>query len=309
MRAARLLALTIAAQLTAAVAATAAPPHAGDFDRSFGQKGRVKLSLPGERFVPSALVVQPDRKIVVAGTLVGDPASYPGSFAGRPAAIRFEPNGALDTGFGEAGLARMDAPQPTAIQGLAVQPDGALLLSGLTLPEDGVWIGAVVRLLPSGEVDDGFGSGGFARLPASSLAGYPPGVESVTQLAVQPDGRIVAAGSQDPYDVHSTADPYVARLMPDGRLDQSFGKDGRASFGPENPIAALARPSGDVVVVGSNSYHLGGSALSLLRVDPAGNDFPLPGHPTDAWVEHRYEAELVGVAASARPDGTIDFVG
>ena len=150
----------------------------------------------------------------------------------------------------------------------------------MTFPADFRWIGAVVRLLPSGRVDEAFGSGGISTVPSAAESGYTRGVMTLDHAATQPDGRLVAAGSQDPLDVHSAADPYVVRLMPNGRPDPSFDHDGRASIGTSNPVAVLSRPSGDLVVVGWDTEYFGGGYLSLLRVGPGDNDFPRPAQPT-----------------------------
>jgi uncharacterized delta-60 repeat protein len=194
MRALRPFAPVVAFLLIAAPAVESKPPHAGSIDRSFGKNGRVTFRLPGDRFVPRAVVVQPDSKIVMAGTLLTGATDYPGSFAGSPGAVRLLPNGALDRGFGDAGIARVSTPSPTRIQGAALQPDGAILMSGVTVPAGEGWTGAVVRLLPSGHVDAGFGSEGAARLPRAPFGTGLRDIASLTQLAVQPDGRIVAAG-------------------------------------------------------------------------------------------------------------------
>ena len=299
MRAPRLLALILAAQLMVVATAAAAPPHAGSVDRSFGTNGRVKLSLPGERVRPSAVLVQPDGRIVVAGTLVA-PGQY--SYRGPAFAARFEADGELDTGFGENGVARVASSTPLAIDGAALQPDGALLLSGTTTPEGGSILGAVVRLSAAGHVDEGFGSGGIARIPPAGVNPYPPGVQQLSHVAAMPDGRIVAAGSQDSFDPHTASEPYVVRLMRDGTPDTGFGGEGRASIGTSNPIALLVRPNGEVVIVGWDERFFGGTDLNLLRL---GAD----ADPSPAFASHSYRSWVRGIAASLRPDGTIAFVG
>jgi uncharacterized delta-60 repeat protein len=302
--------VVLALTTLAAAPQAAALPHAGAIDRDFGHRGRLTLSLPGERLKPSAMAVQPDGKIVVAGTLVGAPGTYPGAVAGDAVAIRFLEDGELDPGFGVGGIARVHFADPVDIQGLAFQPDAAVLLSGVSVDSDaGRRNGAVARLLPSGRVDESFGSSGLAALRDAGYSGRVTDVFTLTQMAVQPDGRIVAAGSQDAYDVHSIADPYVARLLPDGMLDPSFGGDGRGSNGTANPVAALTRPGGDVVVVGWDPEYFGGSYLTLLEITPGATDLPLPHSPSPAWAAHRYRNSFQAVAAQLREDGSIDVVG
>jgi uncharacterized delta-60 repeat protein len=291
----RLLALLLAGCLTAVPAAAAAPPHAGSFDRTFGHNGRVTLKFQSERIAPTAVAVQPDRKIVVAGTVPGDAGTYPGEFAGRAVVFRFLPDGSLDPSFGDNGIARAGFATPLTIRGLALQPDGALLLSGTTLGSDFQWMGAVVRLLPSGAVDEGFGSDGIARIPGGP--GYPHDVNSLSEIGAQADGRIVAAGTQRAYDVHIPHDPYLIRLMPDGSPDLSFG-GGVSRQGTANPIAVLPRPSGDTVVVGWDEEYFGTTYLTVLGLGPNGRT-----------VQTHYQRSYTAIAAAVRPDGTIDVVG
>jgi uncharacterized delta-60 repeat protein len=295
MRPTRLLALSLVVQLIAAATAAAAAPHAGSFDRGFGDNGRVTVRLPGEPLAPAAMAVQHDRRIVVAGTLPGAMGTWPGEWSGRAFAMRFLPDGALDPTFGDGGIARATFPYPVSIEGLALQPDGALVLSGISQDEEGVYRGVVVRLLSSGRVDESFGSRGITRVPGPG--GYP--VNSLAHVGVQPDGRIVAAGSQYSFDPHTAADPYVVRLTSNGAPDQSFGSNGVASIGTANPIAVLPQPDGDTVVVGTDEEYFGGSGLTLLRVSGS----------TYQTAYRRYRSSLTGTAARLRPDGTIDFVG
>ena len=87
---------------------------------------------------------------------------------------------------------------------LAVQPDGRILLSG---ERDGAFV--VARMLANGALDPSFGVAG--------IAGGPQG--TANSLALQPDGRIVAAGSGFT----------VVRYATNGLLDKTFGVGGVAT--------------------------------------------------------------------------------
>jgi len=306
----RRLVPALAVVLTLSPPSVAAAPHAGSLDRGFGRSGRVILNLPGERMRPRALAVQPDGKIVVAGYLSDSADTYPGVFFGRALVLRFLPDGALDTTFGDGGVARIRLQTPVAIATVAIQPDGALLLGGTARSDSGDGLGAVARVLPSGAVDESFGSGGLATVRAERISSYPPDVLTLSHLAVQPDGRIVAAGTQQPYDVHSTADPLVARLLPSGAPDKSFDRDGTARAGGNHPSAVLAHPDGHMVVTGSAEDYFGAGALSALRIGMGAADFPLGQNPAaDAYATYWYSRPLTGLGAEVRGDGSILVTG
>src|SRR5262252_7908 len=70
----------------------------GTLDNSFGRGGKVRTDFPGLAAVPSAVVIQPDGKIVVAG------GAFPlFTFLGDFKVVRYNSNGKLDTTFGTGG--------------------------------------------------------------------------------------------------------------------------------------------------------------------------------------------------------------
>src|SRR5436305_1162892 len=70
-------------------------------------------------------------------------------------------------------------------------------------------------------LDPTFGSGGMETLPVS------PTTDEANAVAVQPDGKIVVAGSAEVTDAAGThAEFAVVRLNADGSLDTGFGSGG-----------------------------------------------------------------------------------
>jgi uncharacterized delta-60 repeat protein len=197
---------------------------AGDLDPTFGNGGIVfgPTGLPDS--LGGAIVVAPDGKTVA----LRNRATYEGADV---IVSRFNTDGTPDESFGH-GAGRVDLPTPypgddilyftpyaTAV---ALQPDGKIVVAGYarieTIDADPRSAEFVVRLLPNGEGDAGFGDGGVVTLPAG--VGFDSGPGGV---AVDKAGRIV-----------TTADGAVYRLRSDGRLDTEFG-DG-------DGIATLAVP-------------------------------------------------------------------
>jgi uncharacterized delta-60 repeat protein len=121
--------------------------------------------------------------------------------------------------------------------------------------------GPLVRLIATaGDLDPSFGIGGVATAPLPSV--YP------TAVAVQADGKIVAAGG--------AGGPWVARFNPDGSLDSGFGADGvtttRLAFDDRSgysPFKVLLRPDGRIAVVGQ--FHNGsGTQATVVQYTPDG---------------------------------------
>jgi uncharacterized delta-60 repeat protein len=158
----------------------------GALDPDFGAGGRVTMPGGGSA---SAVLVQPDRRIVVAGNASG---------SGAMTVTRLMPGGSLDTGFGTNGTTAIDFGALADLAGGAVlQPDGRIVVAGYTQATEDV---AVARLTPGGALDPSFGAGGKATVDF--------GVATFgNAIALAPNGRIVVAGQK------SGADDFaVARL-------------------------------------------------------------------------------------------------
>jgi len=132
-------------------------------------------------------------------------------------------SGEIDPTFGGDGwVFTLSKPYDRA-GAMAVQPDGKIIVATTS----GGFI-ASRRYLSSGLLDTTFGNDGVRTVPA----GYAPAV--VQDLALQPDGKIVLGGQ-------IARKAMVARLMPDGSLDTSFGNgDGLATIVPAVHGTSLA---------------------------------------------------------------------
>jgi uncharacterized delta-60 repeat protein len=240
----------------------------GTLDPSFGAGGRVLTPFgPANRIEPSAVAVQPDAKIVVAGSLGGD-------FL----VARYNVDGTLDTGFGTNGLVTTDFGGTVGrAESLLVQPDRKILVVGnagtLSVNADV----AMVRYNPDGSLDTGFGSGGKVAPFAANDAAYA-GV-------LQPDGKILVAGSLQqehpgpgPYPPFSTSEFSLRRYNADGSADTSFGFQGLVTTAfastPDDAAQAIAlQPNGMIVLVGTTFVNSSGNikpALGLARYTAAG---------------------------------------
>lgn len=226
----------------------------GSLDASFGVGGLVTTDFSGDAAV-AALVIQPDGGILAAGCAdCGTPA--------RVAALaRYRPDGALDTTFGAAGRVVTALGRYVGAVDIALQLDGKLVIAGAsgTGPSDFV----VARYLPGGALDPGFGDGGSVDV---DLGGF----EVATGIAVQPDGRIIAAGSAT---IEGIADDdfAVVRLEASGSPDPTFGAGGRVitDFGGSDRPYDVAVQGSDIVVAGQTGT-AGGLDFAAARYNSVG---------------------------------------
>ena len=215
----------------------------GSLDMSFGSHGIAS----GPRGYALGIALQPDGYIVLAGSDNG---------AGFLLA-RFDSAGALDPGFGTNGVVRTRIGQGrSGANAVVVQPDGKIVAAGESgIPDPPYSVIALARYLPDGSLDPAFGSGGTVTAAVGSRS------VSTSSLALQTNGRLIAAGTFD--------DQFgVVRFLPDGSLDTAFAAHGVATtpVGSYADAHALAlQPDGRIVVAG---WAFGNFAL--VRYEPDG---------------------------------------
>ncbi len=178
--------------------------QSGSLDPAFGNGG---VFISDDLDQVGNATLQTDGKILVAGS-----RSYDIGVA------RYDPNGALDEGFGENGVATKDIPEGSVVGvEVAVQPDGKILVVGrITNSPTRI---VMVRFGSSGDVDPSFGSGGEVITDVGGSC-YASG------LALHVDGRIVVVGSAVASG-GSYSDIAVVSYLPDGTLDATFSGDGK----------------------------------------------------------------------------------
>jgi uncharacterized delta-60 repeat protein len=224
----------------------ALPAASGGLDPSFGTRGKVFTDF-SHGDVGSAMALQPDGKIVVVGE-TQSPTDYVFAIA------RYHSNGRLDKGFDRDGKLTLGCGDLCAAYAVAVQEDGSILVGG-----SGDADFALVRLKPDGSRDSAFGTRGWADI------GFDDGMARA--IALQPDGKILVVGTS--YGERSGL--ALARLTPEGLLDPSFGRAGRAiiHFGShEAEPRAVLRPDGKLVVAASVWDRK--TRVWLLRIDAKG---------------------------------------
>ena len=207
----------------------------GGLDTSFSGDGIATVDFGESKDVAEGLGIQADGKIVVSG-----------SSNLNIAVARLSTDGDLDRTFSGDGRAITDTGGGWASGGggLALQGDGKIVVAG-TANQNFL----LVRYTPDGDLDRTFGKEGLQPIDIGEC--FDPDFGS--DVAVQPDGKIVEVGmTGDPgSDILCLA---LARVEPDGRLDRSFGGNGKvsASIGYFDRSEAVAlQADGTIVIVGS----------------------------------------------------------
>ncbi len=177
----------------------------------------------------------------------------------------YGPPGSLDTSFGGGRVMLPAGVSDDYANAVVVQPDGKIILGGRGAENAGDF--ALIRLERDGSVDTSFGNNGRV------LTDFAGTSDSINALVLQTDGKIVAVGST--VGANST-DFALARYMPDGSLDGSFGQGGKVthSITDDTDIAYAALVTVDGFIVVGGSANTGNNAtgvdFALARFAPSG---------------------------------------
>ena len=261
--------------------------QAGDLDITFGVGGKVLTDMTGDNDEGKDVALQPDGKIVVAGV-----SPIVGAGLVQFAVARYLPDGSLDPGFGDGGVVLTSFGDINALaETVALQPDGGIIAAGYTIDNNtGTGGFALARYLPDGTLDTTFsgdgklmldvgfgqvndlvvqpdakivaiGTAGLTRFQADGTLDITFGTGGLVSVdfdqltgALQSDGKIVTAGSF--LDVNPFQRGFaLARFLPDGSLDTTFGSGGRVNtdVGDEGVIFTLTlQPDGKIVAAGDS---------------------------------------------------------
>lgn len=269
-----LVALLLAAAHSATIHAI--PGQPGTLDATFGAASPLPGSVvtivqPPDANKGKAVALQPDGKVVVAGTCT-DNATSIHSFC----VARYLPTGGLDTSFGVAGravssFATTFAGAEVSLASLAIQSDGKIVASGscdfkvVILPAISASKFCAMRFTPTGSLDTSFAVAGKLMMsvvaPPTPLGAYSG--DRSTAMLIQPDGKIVMSGTCATNDFFPSSPPgkfCVLRLNADGTADTQFGAagDGKLvtdivthSYSYSRATALALQADGKLVVAGN----------------------------------------------------------
>lgn len=163
----------------------------GHLDPSFAFGGKVTADFFGESDNATSVDIHRDGKIVVAGNAEVIVTPFPKTTSIDFAVARYNPDGRIDKSFSSDGKLTTDFNrQQDRALAVAVQSDGKIVAAGLVNPPAGFFSDfGLVRYNANGNIDTSFGSGGKA------ITDFFGSADSVEDIAIQRDGRIIAVGS------------------------------------------------------------------------------------------------------------------
>jgi uncharacterized delta-60 repeat protein len=280
----------------------------GTLDRTFNADGKVTTDFSRREDSIAALAIQSDGKIIAVG--------FATTAAGNDIALaRYLPDGRLDRTFGGDGKVTTDLDQNESANAVALQADGKIIVAGqssaIACPTGFCpnYDFVLIRYTASGGLDATFDPDADPR-NGSGIARTDFGdFEFCNAVAVQADGKIVAAGYRSNRCDGCTNDFALARYDSSGRLDPTFDGDGKllTNFGAEDVAQSLQLlPDGKILAIGfTNSA--GSYDFALARYNPDGRLDQT--FDSDGKLISKLEGDEYGYASVLDPDGRVVVAG
>ncbi len=207
-----------------------------------------------------AAALDPQGRLTLAGYAASQSRAALARVAGQASDPAFGTQGVITYTLGTSGVAALEA--------LVRQPDGRFVGCGaIAVPGSGSDF-LVVRLLADGSLDPTFDGDGIVSTAFAGTIGATL-TDRCLAIAVQPDGRIIAAGASAQNGPNNVA---LVRYLADGALDTTFGSGGRvvvdanASGSADNEARAIVlQPDGRIVIAGRASGPGGNPDLLVMR--------------------------------------------
>jgi uncharacterized delta-60 repeat protein len=276
----------------------------GSLDNTFSSNGELTTDIGGAYIAANdngaAVLVKSNGKIVVAGT-----SSTSGTNAKSELAIvQYKSNGKPDNNFGFQGkvLGEFEGGNFVA-RTAAVQTDGKIIVGGY-FDIAGKHDFALVRYNADGSLDKTFSSDGFVTTKISLI-----GPDHCQALGIQPDGKIVAAGSSQDCLLGSTfckPDFAVVRYNADGTLDNFFSLDGKLTTdfaSNADVINSVALQQDGKIVVAGYTYTGSHFDMAVARYNANGdpdNTFSGDGKLTTDFSSFDDFAQCVKIQADGK---------
>lgn len=193
-----------------------------------------------------ATALQPDGKILVGGKF----NAYNGIT--KSGLVRLNDDGSLDNTLGYT-ASTYDQFNDQAINTIAVQPDGKILLGGDFTSVNGLTRNRIVRMNSNGTLDNTFSIGtGFNY--------------TVNKIVLLPNGKILVGGNFDTYKGVSCSG--IVRLNANGSLDTSFlsGFVGNGG-GNIHVMDVIVQPDGKTLINGYFNTTVNPTVSNLMRLN------------------------------------------
>jgi uncharacterized delta-60 repeat protein len=230
-------------------------------DSTFGSDGKAVVDLGSNSADEAQAIARDDAgNIYVAGT--SDASAH------RPfCVVKLDPDGTLDSAFGDAGVALVDLPTGFfhSVRGVAIASDGSVFVGGsdnLSGSSDM----SVIKFTPAGRLDTSWGNAGRVLIDTSEGEH-----EYLSAMLLADDGRLFLAGSTYLFDSGYVFE--IVALDDSGSPDASFGDGGVALVAFDGASASanaiLRDPAGNLFV-GGYVETAAGDDMALVKLDASG---------------------------------------
>ena len=231
--------------------------QAGNLDHNFGTDGIATTDLGGAGDQAYDAAVLGDNGIVAVGR-----TDVRGVQKTDFAIVRYLPDGTPNQNFGSGGI--VTTPffgKGAQANRVAVQPDGKIVVAGAAIAANGVDADfAVARYNADGSLDDNFGAHGIATVDVGTDN------DVATGLGIESDGKIVVGGD-------AGEDVGLARLLPNGTLDITFG-----NLGKSVTKIGLGADVNRIALTSDGGIRIAGSTVGAISQN---HDFLLAGFKAD----------------------------
>lgn len=274
-------------------------------DSTFNGTGRAVFSVGANLDFGDNIALQSDGKIIMTG------ASMNLGGLVNLGVCRLNPDGSLDNTFGTGGISQIDlGGQPS--QGgfdpeIVIQPDGKIVVCGYG------WNGSdedmfICRLLPGGNLDPAFGTGGKVFVGLMS-AGMPDAASAIT---IDATGNIYACGSTRIGATPMSNDLAIIKLTSSGNPDPTFSGDGKLLLDISTGLwdfgyGIAVNDDGKIIVTGYTGFPADFFAIRLLPDGSFDTTFGTSGKTTIDIMGGNVADECLGMTITN--DGYIIMVG
>ncbi len=268
----------------------------GGVDTTFGMEGIDTTRLRSGNSIATAVAIEPNGKIVLAGRSSNNSSDSTRQFA----LARYTANGFLDSTFGTNGIDTFYiGSSDDEANAMVIQPDGKILVAGLSNSGSGGQVKfALIRVDTSGALDITFNKTGkvLTKFGIYNARAYA--------IALQQDGKTLVGGFASDGTSRNFA---LARYDTSGFLDSlTFGKNGRATLDfwrNDDIIYSIAvQPNGRIVTGGTTSASSTNTFFALARFKTDGTpdstfgDGPTPLSGRDTTHIYRNDDEIRSIA-------------
>lgn len=232
----------------------------GQLDPTFGNHGKL---VTNELTFPGKLLVQPDGKILVGGSIiVGSSTDF--------AVFRFLPNGAPDSSFVITGVSSHNFfGGYDYLLDMILLPDGKILCAG-SANQSGEEKMALMLLNSNGFLDFGFGNFGTQVIDLAS------GSEQIQAITPYDNDHFIAVGRSK--NNGSNYDFAVCKFTFGGSLDSTFGVNGSRILpigtGDDQASQVLVFPDHRIIAAGKTGVSINFNDIAMVGLDSTGQLLP-----------------------------------